>query len=53
MQPKDERILWGQYFYYIIMHSSATKDENTASVFILHRDTLVQPKDDSFQKKFS
>jgi len=53
MQPKDESILWGHYFYYIIMHSSATKNENTASAFILHRDIAVQPKNDIFQKKFS
>jgi len=46
-QPKDE------YFCYTIMHSSTTKDENTVSVFILHRDIAVQPKYGSFQKKFS
>jgi hypothetical protein len=53
MQPKDESIQWGQYFHYTLMHSSATKDENTASAFILHRDIAVQPKDDIFQKKLS
>lgn len=53
MQLKDEIILWGQYFCYTITHSSATKDKNTASVFILHRDIAVQPNDDIFQKKFS
>jgi len=52
MQLKDESILWGQYFYYTTAHSSATKDKNTASVFILHRDIAVQPRD-IFQKKFS